>query len=164
MIIKNPMDATEDQYQHLSWKHLKDKTTYFLELIKPKKGPISYHTNSTDNGGAYWTLAVEVLEESITNMYPLVKGEKIVIDFPVKTFQRSWAALSRILRREFTIEHNLKIKFTKITKKNIFIHTVERMESSPEHSKFADEIYLHPEIYSPEKSVKAVIRREEKRY
>lgn len=158
MTIMNPIDATRNHCQHLSWKHLADKTEYHLELIQPLKGIVQPHSKE----GAYWTIAAEVLEDSPANVLSLRKGELIVIDLTVKTFQRAWVAISFMFRKDFHKEHNLRIKFIKKTKQNMFISDVEKLVPSKDHLTFSDSIYSNPEIYAPEKKRKpTTLRRPE---
>lgn len=144
--------ALKDASQHLSWKHLKQKCQYHFELIQPLKATVAELRDNDDHySAAYLMVAAEVLKNQNATMSELINEDLIMIDLPIKTFERAFIAVSRQTRKEIEESDNVRIKFTKESKQSIFIHEIERLKPKPEHITFADKVYSGPTVRADSK-------------
>lgn len=145
----NPLVAAQNKYQHLSWKHLKNNETYHFEFLQPLKGPVTKHNSAKKQMGTYWTIIADAIDKCKTNILPMQAQERVLIDIPVKTFERAWVAISLLFRRDFTPKHNLRIKFVKKSKQSMFIQEIEKLMSTPEQDQFCNEKYQEVILSQP---------------
>jgi len=146
----NPLEFNKDVIQYLSWKHLKNKTKYELEFILPHKAPV---IKSSKGPGTYWRLVAEVLKTVDLNTSSIFKGETVFVDVPIRTFNRAWVAVSKVVRDTFYTEEDncMRIVFTKDAKGTIFIHEVEKMLPTPEQKSNALEQYAKDKQYEKDR-------------
>jgi len=140
-MIENPFLAAKGKTQHLSWKHLIISNIYHFELIHPLKATVLELQQKRFEEGAYLITAVEVVDDHQSNIFELNKGTLAIVDFPIRTFERALAAVSRTILMDLGDCDNVRIKFRKDSKQSIFIFELERMVPSEEQKIFADKVY-----------------------
>ena len=146
MPIENPFIRCRDVAQHFSWRHLKPDVDYHLNFLLPVRALVQ----QVSRDGAYVIIAAEVLEDRPTLNFLFLKGERIVVDFPTRTFERAWVSVA-VRQRETGATDNIRLVFVKRNLKNMHITSVERSKASPVQVAFAESIYNHPEIYACER-------------
>lgn len=156
MTIPNPFISARDKPQFVSWKFFIDKEIYHLEFILPFKAIIEEFRE-----GGYMNIAAEVKEDHNLNVSMIQKDNLIVMNIPVKTFERAWMCVNRSFREQFTADDNLRIKFFKSSKQDIRIKEIERLKPCNGQKEFAEDFYNQPDLYDkhPERPVK--VRRTE---
>lgn len=147
MTVENPIITSYGKAQHTSWKHLKDKTVYKVRMLLPWKCIITEYAR---NGG-YMTIACKVLSESPLTVMRLVKGELMVLDIPIRCFERSWHGLPRLFKDNFEAEHSLDLTFEKRNFKDLRFKSIDRVKASKEEEDFAQVVYDNPRAYTQQK-------------
>ncbi len=137
-MIENPFLSTKGKVQHLSCKHFIVSETYHVELIQPLKATVLEIKQKRFEDGAYLMTAVEVIDDHQSNIFELNKGSHVIMDFPVRTFERALIAVSRNVLRDLSDCDNVRIRFRKDSKQSIFIFELERMVPTEEQKLFAD--------------------------
>jgi hypothetical protein len=154
-MIENPFKTNRDTPQHVSWKHFIDWEIYHVEFILPFNAIINEWGHE---GGAYMSICAEVLEDHNLHVSTILKGQLIIIDIPIKTFNRSWICVNKVFREQFESGDNLRVKFRKRSKQDMSMIELEKFQPSPEQKAFADRIYADPDTY---RSYKPIVRRTE---
>jgi len=142
-MITNSFIRAKEITQHLSWKHLKDKTEYHFELILP------FNSIVQDRGrrrGVYMCICAEVITDNELSSSNIIKGQMIIIELPVQTFDRIWRGVNYIFRSQLTERDNLRLKIKKNSYKEFYILEYERLQPSPEHIQFAEREY--PKLFN----------------
>lgn len=155
MAFVNPFIAAKDKVQYLYWKHLDIGTTYHLELIQPLKATVVEIKQKRFEDGAYLRSAVEVVEDHKEDILGLNKGRQLIMDFPVKTFERALAAVARNILNGLEDSDNVRIKFKKESKQSILMYELERLAPTEQQKEFAHR------VYSAQKKEEGVIVRKE---
>lgn len=144
MNVINPLVAAMNRPQQTSWKHMKEKTTYHLRLIDP----MNCLLQESIFNGKYLTIAAEVLKDSPLTVLKMIKGERIVVDLPMRCFMRSWYMTNGLFRQNFKVGDSVDLVFHKGSKKDLSFVRIERVEPTPEQSEFARSIYSNGEAYT----------------
>jgi len=151
-MIINPFIKARTKPQHLSWKHLLEKTSYQLELLLPFSAVIMEWGRT----GAYLSLCAEVLVTKKTTNSEIIAGQKIIIDVPVKTFERSWQGINYELRKSVDENSNVKITITKNSRKDMILTNCEKKEVTPDQREFCEKNYSELQ-----QEYTAIVRKEE---
>lgn len=85
----------------------------------------------------------------MTNVTPLTKTERVVVDVPILTFRRAWMSVSNSMRKNLDELDNVQLEFSKRNQKTMFITKVRRVKATPDQIEFADEVYGNPDFYAP---------------
>ena len=138
MTVQNPFMVNKDKPQQVSWKHFIQGPMYHIELIKPFDCIIN---EVHKGGGAYMSLCAEVIETQKLHVSEIQEGQLIIVDLPVKTFDRAWRCVNRVVRAQTTPEDSIRILFVKKSKQDLDIKEVENKVMSPEQEQFAKQEY-----------------------
>lgn len=141
-MITNPFVEGRNLPQFISWKHLKNGETYELELINPGKFLFYEYAN-----GGYMIIPTKVLKDGKLSVLEMLKGERVVVSIPIRTFSHSWMMLPRLFRQQFQDGDNLYIKFIKNTQKDLSVLDVARVKCEHEEKKFFDLVQTQKEAY-----------------
>jgi hypothetical protein len=138
MSVPNPFITAMDKPQHVSWKFFIDNEVYHLEMILPFQAIIN---EVNPRGGAYLSLCAEVIEDKQLNVSTISKDSMIIVDIPLRTFERAWVCVNRNFRESFSPDHNLRIKFHKKSKQDFNILDIEKKLPCNGQVEFAKSYY-----------------------
>ena len=145
----NPFIVSKDKPQEISSKQFKEGVLYDFELILPFKAILcEYRGNIT-----YLHLCAISNKDEKLSVSEVFKGEKIMIDFPIKTFNRSWLGVNHLFRSQITENDNVRLVFKKKSKESIMIISYEKIEPTHAQKDFAEKNYVEPEKFSPKKTI-----------
>ncbi len=145
MPLINPLIAGQTRPQRVLWRYIKCKVQYELELVLPSKAIINEYTG---NIKAYLLIVTIPIKEQDLTYGKIVPGDKLVIDFPLRTFESAWNRVSYTFRKQFNEECNLKIIMVKKNRQHMdFLHC-EKLTPTDEQKVSADEVYDNPGDYT----------------
>ena len=144
----NPFSNGLNAPQYVRWQDFQENTPYHFELILPLKAVVQ----AWKNKGAYLVVAAISLSPAPTMNSEIVPNTKFLINFPVRTLERAYLAISTTFRKSMTDTDNLVLKFSKPSKESLLIKHYERLASTPEQQLFANEQYSTIKQYDVERS------------
>jgi len=148
-MTKNLFLTTRDLPKQLGWRFLAPNVEYSLEFLEP----VQALTQQVSRHGSYTLVAAEVMEDAPTRNFPLLKGERVILDLPSLSFRRAWMTVATHVREAMDKGINVRVRFVKKNKKTILITDVERVQATDEQRAYVKKTYtrLAEEIDQPRK-------------
>jgi len=127
-----------------------------MEFIMPFDAVVN--ESGYREGGAYIVLCAEILADCNLHVSQIQKGAMVVINFPLKTFARSWVCVNKTFRDQLQPGDNVRVKFKKNSKQDIAMYDLERVVPTDEQREFAEKNYA---VVEPSFKRKLVVRSSE---
>lgn len=124
----NPFVSGDIGLQHVSWKHLSDGFEYEFTLIKPFNG-VCMDYRGTD---AYLCFCAVVRSEFRMDSFVVGAGEFILLDIPIRTFNRAWDGVPRPVRLALQGEDGVRLRFAKNSFQDIRVLSCARDDVKPD--------------------------------
>ena len=134
--LSNPINKMALSVQKIIWTHIKDNPAIMihLELLLPFKAiPKAYLK------GGYISYPAEVIEDCVEP--GLTKGDYIIIDFPLITFERAFNLLSIKDKRLLREDENIDLVFIRKSDKIMMIKSAISKAPLDWHIEKAKEFY-----------------------